>query len=100
MNIMLYNYARSFIIIFNNGEHEYDAPYPFSDINEALAYAEEEIDNRQQAILAHIIDAETGELYVTCSWDDESIPEEDYGDWDYNEDEGFDPYIGQYTWDC
>lgn len=21
-------------------------------------------------------------------------------DWDYNEDEGFDPYEGYYTWDC
>ena len=21
-------------------------------------------------------------------------------DWGYNEDEGFDPYMGEYTWDC
>ena len=26
---------------------------------------------------------------------------EDYDyDWGYNEDEGFDPYAGCYTWDC
>lgn len=32
-------------------------------------------------------------------WDEES---EDFEgeDWDYNEDEGFDPYEGCYTWDC
>lgn len=27
--------------------------------------------------------------------------DEDYDyDWGYNEDEGFDPYEGCYTWDC
>ena len=26
--------------------------------------------------------------------------ENDYTDWGFNEDEGFDPYMGEYTWDC
>ena len=32
---------------------------------------------------------------------EEDYEEEDYDyDWGYNEDEGFDPYAGCYTWDC
>lgn len=46
---------------------------------------------------------------VNVEYDDDEIPEdwdfeieaEDYDDdWDYNEDEGFDPYEGCYTFDC
>jgi len=33
-------------------------------------------------------------------WDDEDEDDDWYGDWDYNEDEGYDPYEGYYTWDC
>ena len=70
---------------------------------------------RCQATFATIWDSNTGEVYASCSWDDEFIPEEDYPDydednywddgcpiedWNYNEDEGFDPYLGEYTWDC
>lgn len=32
--------------------------------------------------------------------EDEDEDEDDYYDWDYNEDEGFDPYEGGYTFDC
>ena len=35
--------------------------------------------------------------------EDEGLTEEDFDDdfdWGYNEDEGFDPYEGCYTWDC
>ena len=35
------------------------------------------------------------ELYEEL-YDDEY----DYEDWGFNEDEGFDPYLGEYTWDC
>ena len=31
----------------------------------------------------------------------EELYEEEYDyDWGFNEDEGFDPYAGEYTWDC
>ena len=102
MKITLYNYARSFLVTFHTDGDAYDAPNYFSNINEALAYVEQEIDKEAKALTAHIMDAETGELYVTCSWDDDSIPEEDYYDydWGYNEDMGFDPYLGCYTDDC
>jgi hypothetical protein len=100
MKVHIYNSARSFLVSYWNDDSEWEDALPYSDIDSAVAAAENEIDVRQQAIGAHIIDAETGEIYVTCTWDDDSIPEEDYGDWDYNEDIGFDPYMGCYTDDC
>lgn len=45
----------------------------------------------------HVINAETGELIAECKPDHEDPAPED---WDYNEDEGFDPYLGCYTDDC
>ena len=102
MKIHIENYATSFSITFHSGDSEYDVEN-FGSLDAAIAYAEEEIDVRQQATFAFIWDANTGELYATCWCDDESTPEEDYGawdDWGYNEDEGFDPYMGEYTFDC
>lgn len=32
--------------------------------------------------------------------DGEYLDDEPDYDWGYNEDEGFDPYAGCYTWDC
>lgn len=102
MKIHIENYATSFGITFHSGNSEYDVEN-FGSLDDALAYAQEEIDVRCQATFAAIWDSHTGELYATCSWDEEDVPEEDYGTWDdwgYNEDEGFDPYMGEYTWDC
>ena len=99
MKIHIEHFATSYSITFHSDEGEYDVEN-FSSLDDAIAYAQEEIDVRCQAIFATIWDSNTGEVYASCSWDDESIPEEDYSDWDYNEDEGFDPYLGQYTWDC
>jgi len=45
----------------------------------------------------HIINTNTGELIAECKPDS---PIKDDNDWDYNEDEGFDPYEGGYTYDC
>jgi len=101
MKVHIEHFATSYSITFH-GTISYDVE-SFSSLDDALAFAEEEIDVRQQATSATIWDSNTGEVYATCSWDDESVPEEDYGaweDWDYNEDEGFDPYAGEYTWDC
>lgn len=108
MKINIYNTKPCKVTFCNENDGIYDAPYPFDDVNAALAYCEEEIDVRQQAISAAIWDADTGEVYVVCGFDEEDIAEEDYGpeddgawdDWGYNEDEGFDPYLGEYTWDC
>ena len=45
----------------------------------------------------YVIDSKTGELIAEC------VPEkssDDDGDWDFNEDMGFDPYMGCYSDDC
>lgn len=118
MKINIYNTKPCKVTFCNEDDGIYDAPYPFDNVNAALAYCEEEIDVRQQAISASIWDADTGEVYVVCGFDEEDIAEEDYSpediewddhywddgcpveDWGYNEDEGFDPYLGEYTFDC
>jgi hypothetical protein len=83
MKIDLYNSAKSYsVTLCAENDGMYDAPAPFDDINTALAYCKEEIDVRQQAISAVIWDTETGEIYVTCGWDEDDIAEEDYPSWD------------------
>ena len=44
-----------------------------------------------------IIDSDTGELIAECKPD---RPDKDDTDWGFNEDMGFDPYEGGYTYDC
>ena len=82
MKINIYNSARSFIVCYWNDDSEWEDAYPYSTIDAAVEAAKNEIDVRQQALGAHIIDAETGEIYVTCTWDENDIPEEDYPSWD------------------
>ena len=49
----------------------------------------------------HVINSETGELIAECVPDHEDPNEDDYDpDWGYNEDMGFDPYMGCYSDDC
>ena len=49
----------------------------------------------------HVINSETGELIAECIPDPEGSDEaNDDPDWDYNEDMGFDPYMGCYSDDC
>ena len=44
------------------------------------------------------IDSKTGEVIAEFI-NDKDDPFDDY-DWDFNEDMGFDPYEGDYTYDC
>lgn len=58
--------------------------------------------------MVHVIDSKTGELIAECEPDREvdndaeswPTPEEIFDDWGYNEDMGYDPYLGCYTDDC
>lgn len=114
MKIHIYNNARSFVVCYWNDDAEWEDDCPYSTIDAAMEAAKNEIDVRQQAIGAHITDAETGEIYVTCTWDENDIPEEDYSAWDddywddgcpvedYDADieMGFNPYLGAYDYDC
>lgn len=109
MKINIYNNARSFIVCYWNDDSEWEDACPYSTIDAAVEAARNEIDVRQQAIGAHIYDTETGELYVTCHWDENDIPEEDYGpqdiEWDDHywddgcpiddvDESNYDPYAG------
>ena len=48
-----------------------------------------------------VTDSKTGELIAECDPDPKNSNEDDYDpDWGYNEDMGFDPHEGGYTYDC
>lgn len=48
-----------------------------------------------------VTDSNTGELIAECAPDPKISNEDDYDpDWGYNEDMGFDPYMGCYSDDC
>ena len=101
MKINVYNSARPVSLVFTDfdGREYEDANNLFSSVNEAIEYARVEIEQRLQASSAHIYDTNTGELYVTCYVDE---PEYDAAlEWDdCDNDCGFDPYEGAFTWDC
>ena len=79
MKVDFANHYNCSVTLCDENDGIYDAPTTFEDINAALAYCEEEIDVRQQAISAVIWDTMTGEVYATCGFDEDDIPEEDYG---------------------
>ena len=45
-------------------------------------------------------DIEWGEDDVPEDWSFQVVESEETPEWDFNEDEGFDPYLGCYTYDC
>ena len=48
-----------------------------------------------------VTDSKTGELIAECAPDPKVSNEDNYDpDWGYNEDMGFDPYMGCYSDDC
>ena len=74
--------------------------YPIDTLNVALEVAENIINGAttidyEQVESVHIVSDTTGKEILTCAPDDL-----DYEDWNFNEDEGFDPYMGCYTDDC
>lgn len=93
MKVNFENHYNCCVTLCDENDGIYDAPAPFEDINAALAYCEEEIDVRQQAISAVIWDTMTGEVYATCGFDEDGIPEEDYFPDDVDE-SNYDPYAG------
>ena len=73
----------------------------FATKKEALEWAQEQIDGQSQFDHINniiIIDADTGEVLAECTPDVD--PYENWDDWNYNEDMGYDPYLGCYTDDC
>lgn len=80
--------------------------YTFKTLKDALDWADFQIEARPISFeieKIYITDEETGELLASCTPDDESeeIDNPNYDpDWGYNEDMGFDPYLGCCTDDC
>lgn len=54
----------------------------------------------QSAEIIIIRDSNTGEILAECSRDEDEKDEDYDCDWGYNEDMGYDPYMGCYTDDC
>lgn len=106
MKINLYNSAKSYsVTLCAEDDGIYDAPASFEDINAALAYCEEEIDVRQQAISATIWDTLTGEVYVVCGEDNAEDDDPYDTEWDDHywddgcpiddvDESNYDPYAG------
>lgn len=76
----------------------YKYPHTFDALEDALECAEEALDEELQFKCATIFDCVTNEVYATC--EAEHCGDEDDCDWGYNEDMGYDPYLGCYTDDC
>ena len=93
MKVDFANHYNCSVTLCDENDGIYDAPTTFEDIKAALAYCEEEIDVRQQAISAVIWDTMTGEVYATCGFDEDDIAEEDYFPDDVDE-SNYDPYAG------
>lgn len=80
--------------------------FPYATLEECKRWAKNALDDDIVEIPAHLIsiitfiDSETGEILMTCERDDDEENAEFPLDWNYNEDEGFDPYEGGYTYDC
>jgi hypothetical protein len=93
------NLSNSCMVIFEADDgHSYGPNACFESINDAIAYAEEEISIRLQATRAFIIDSETGELLAECEDDATSDSDSDFDfDWNYDEDTEHDPLMGDFS---
>jgi hypothetical protein len=107
MKVFIYNNAKCGATAWND-DVTYDAPCDFANINEAIAWLEDEIDFKQVATGGSVYDAETGELYVSCSVDDGDNSEVDYADWNSDyldesspaEDDPYDVEWDDHYWDA
>lgn len=97
MKVVFTNNRNCSVTLCYKGDGLYDAPTTFEDINAAIAYCDMEINVRQQAISAVIWDTMTGEIYATCSWNEDDIAEEDYSNWD--DDNPYDVEWDDHYWD-
>jgi len=81
------------------------------ELREVLDYVQAIFDDKTMFLsdavdVVYVINSETGELIAECEpdqpQDNEVWPTADeiFEDWGYNEDEGFDPYEGCYSYDC
>lgn len=80
--------------------------FPYATLDECKRWAKNALDDNLMEIPAQLIskisfcDANTAELLMTCERDEEEAKAEDPLEWNFDEDLGFDPYLGEYTYDC
>lgn len=75
----------------------------FTTLQKALDWANEIIEISPfnfEIEKIYITDVKTGEMLAECFPDEEDAYEDEYADWGYNEDAGYDPYLGCYSDDC
>ena len=95
----------------HNGE-SWDYSYPIKDLDDAMLIAQQILDDDTNLIDGtavteiFVTSGRTGEIIAICTpdddYEDDDDDEDSYddGDWDYNEDMGYDPYLGYYSDDC
>ena len=96
MEINFENYGRFYcsLAYVNNDVIDYRASNPHT-LKECANFIENRMSICNTIVLGIICDFDTGEVVATIEHEQE--PD---NDWDYNEDMGFDPYMGCYTDDC
>lgn len=105
MKINFENYGEFYCTLINiNGDSvDYRASHPHT-LKECTDFIENRMSFCRSVILGVICDWNTGEIVATIEQEHEpdySIYERQLDcDWGYNEDMGYDPYMGCYTDDC
>ena len=97
MTIEFENYGRFYPALSYNTNEVIEHIQRANTLKRTMDFIERAMLNDGNIILGTICDAETGEVVATV------LPEItfiDNGNWGYNEDMGFDPYLGCYTNDC
>lgn len=103
-------YGASFELIITTADGNFTYEMKSCTLQDAINYCEMIFDGdspfqRNSVSKITVCDSFTGEICAECEWDDtptnSEIDNPNYDpDWGYNEDEGFDPYLGCYTDDC
>ena len=98
------DYATScYATIYEANGDSWQFGHRFTKLADAIDWARFHIEARPisfEISVIYICDANTGEILATCEPETEGpTATEDWED-NYNEDEGFDPYLGCYTDDC
>ena len=102
MNITFENFGNfSYTLNYADGgcyDAELENLLGFKDVCD---FVEHRMNHDEDIVSSYIYSAETGEIVATITReDDEDENDPEWDDWGYNEDMGFDPYMGCYTDDC
>ena len=103
MNVEIMYATKCKATVYETNGDSWSFDSQFTTLKEALEWAQFQIEVRPisfEIARIYIVDSETGQILASCSPDDVDPDENNYEDWGYNEDMGFDPYMGCYSDDC